>query len=527
MRKLSEQQRTFLEDACARYEQARGSEVYDYLARTRGVKVADAAAYYRLGYVAEPVDGHERFVGRMCIPYVTPAGVVDLRFRCIEDHDCKAAQCAKYLGMHDSKPTLFNVRSLKVQTHGIALTEGECFPGDAEVLTRRGWVKFEDYSGEDVAQYEPRTEAVSMVRPLARVEKAYSGDLVDISSRGYTSITTPGHRIPAFTKTNPDRFVEAGAGGPSTSIIPRGGFLNGPGIPLSDDAIRLLIAVSADGTVDERTSGAQYVRMSLKRPRKIERMRQLLAANSIEATDGVQASSPDMRSFCWAVPSDLVVFKDFPTEWLFRASSHQRQVILEELVLWDGNRVPGRTMTEYSSNRHHNALWVQTMCHLHGFSSSIINRRNAFGEWFKVTMLWDKKYTSWQGRLGKRVHYDGTVYCVTVPSGAILVRQNGHITVSGNCDALAVEQECHVPAVGYPGAATWKKNRYWRRIFPGYQVIYVVADGDDTGQQAAYEIMADLPNAKLVQMPNGMDATEFLQKEGPGAMLTKMGVTNE
>jgi hypothetical protein len=217
LRKISPQQRELLETATSRYEASRNGEVLDYLTTTRGAKVAEAAAYYRLGYVEDPVDGHEKFVGRMAIPYVTPAGVVDLRFRCISDHDCKTEQCPKYLGMPEARPTLFNTRSFKIETDGICLTEGEM-------------------------------------------------------------------------------------------------------------------------------------------------------------------------------------------------------------------------------------------------------------------------------------------------------------------DSLAVEQECHVPAVGYPGVSTWKKNQYWRRCFPGYQVVYVLADGDQPGMDAAHEILRDLPNGRLVQMPHGHDATSFLQEQGPQALLRKMGL---
>jgi len=36
---------------------------------------------FHLGVVVDPLPGHEQFLGRVAIPYVTPSGVVDIRFR--------------------------------------------------------------------------------------------------------------------------------------------------------------------------------------------------------------------------------------------------------------------------------------------------------------------------------------------------------------------------------------------------------------------------------------------------------------
>lgn len=88
-----------------------------------------------LGVVSEP-DGLTKIMpsllGRLTIPYLTPAGPRQMSFRCIRDHDCKASKCAKYLpfpGMtsseaRQSKRLYF---TLAYQTAGatLCLTEGE------------------------------------------------------------------------------------------------------------------------------------------------------------------------------------------------------------------------------------------------------------------------------------------------------------------------------------------------------------------------------------------------------------------
>jgi DNA primase len=88
-----------------------------YLA-ARGISRA-VAARYQLGLVARPMPGHEMFAGRLAIPYLTEAGVVDIRFRALgEAH-------AKYLSLPGATPGLYNVAGLLRATTTCAITEGE------------------------------------------------------------------------------------------------------------------------------------------------------------------------------------------------------------------------------------------------------------------------------------------------------------------------------------------------------------------------------------------------------------------
>lgn len=84
------------------------------------------AGTYRLGVVAEPEIGHETFSGRLAIPYLTRAGVVNIKFRCIEHQDCKAVGCPKYLNLGPPLGTnIYNTQAFFTETPVIAITEGE------------------------------------------------------------------------------------------------------------------------------------------------------------------------------------------------------------------------------------------------------------------------------------------------------------------------------------------------------------------------------------------------------------------
>jgi len=72
-----------------------------------------------MGVVENPLPGHEQFVGRLAIPYLTPTGVVDLRFRSLRNEE------PKYLGLPGAETTMFNVQALFAAKSYICVCEGE------------------------------------------------------------------------------------------------------------------------------------------------------------------------------------------------------------------------------------------------------------------------------------------------------------------------------------------------------------------------------------------------------------------
>lgn len=115
--------RTSLEEATTAYQQ-NIEAARSYLAG-RGVSPRTAASC-RLGVVDDPAPGHERFAGRLAIPYLTRAGVVGMKFRSMD------GASPKYLCLPGAKPRLYGVEALFVDSPHVAVCEGEL---DAAVLT--------------------------------------------------------------------------------------------------------------------------------------------------------------------------------------------------------------------------------------------------------------------------------------------------------------------------------------------------------------------------------------------------------
>lgn len=96
----------------------------------RGLTLNDAAMF-RLGVVDDDSPESAPYRGRLAIPYLTRAGVVDIRFRTLHSAG------PKYLSHPGAKPHLFNVAALWRDSDRIAIAEGE---SDAMVMDLYGGV---------------------------------------------------------------------------------------------------------------------------------------------------------------------------------------------------------------------------------------------------------------------------------------------------------------------------------------------------------------------------------------------------
>src|SRR5690606_4743693 len=135
---LSDESSRFLMEAAKQYRNdVSGSRAEEYL-RTRGFgreELWGAAQRFRLGFVANPLPGHEKYRGRLAIPYLRqgPDGswsTATIRFRKIGD-----GPGPKYLSPPADQPRLFNTIEIARNHEWIAITEGEL---DAIAATTSG-----------------------------------------------------------------------------------------------------------------------------------------------------------------------------------------------------------------------------------------------------------------------------------------------------------------------------------------------------------------------------------------------------
>jgi 5S rRNA maturation endonuclease (ribonuclease M5) len=115
--KQSQSQKDLLRKATTKYA-GNIFQAQDYLA-SRGIPI-EAARLAQLGVVAEPEIGHEQYIGRLSIPYITKTGVVDLRFRSLNP-----AVEPKYMGLTGAETKMYNVLDIDKAGDFIGVCEGE------------------------------------------------------------------------------------------------------------------------------------------------------------------------------------------------------------------------------------------------------------------------------------------------------------------------------------------------------------------------------------------------------------------
>lgn len=353
------------------------------------------------------------------------------------------------------EPCLFGWQALPATARTVAITEGECFPGTAEVFTRDGWVCFSEYAGQPLVQWVPGSGKNSLpgrfefVEPLARILKPYEGELIEYYSERFYSLTTPGHHLWTIDHNTLRLYRHTAADRPPYGRIPRSSFLDGPGILESPD--RIVATLTEEGP-----------------------------------------NPPD-----------------WPREWLWRASIAQRKAIIAHWIA----RADGTTLWCRNVK---NAEWIQAMAHLSGCCTVVTRHDRIDGRHYRISLLLNRTYCTWEPVIQQSKPYQGTVYCVTVPSGAILTRQHGIVSISGNCDAMTLHQ-AGIPALSVPmgggGGAKqdWIEADYDR--LQRFDIIYLALDADAAGREATEEIVRRLGNdrCRIVEWPEPYkDANECL-----------------
>lgn len=101
----------------------------------------------------------------------------------------------------------------------------------------------------------------------------------------------------------------------------------------------------------------------------------------------------------------------------------------------------------------------------------------------------------------------------------------------GEFDAMLLTHMVGVPACGVSGSNNWKPH--YPRVLRGFTNILVVTDNDakedgkNPGQDLASRILTDIPHARNVLLPPGMDVNEFYMSEGKDAVLRRLGLATD
>lgn len=398
----------------------------------------------------------------------------------------------------------------------VLIVGGECYSEDTEVLTPAGWKVFRELTQEDLVMQVEDGVGV-FVKPLDYVVKEHNGVLLNYKSKFNDLLVTPKHKMVSLD-FNKKEYTHTAEDLPRSKghSYRKSVWYEGSGVPLTDDQIKFIIAVAADSKVDTRKSGKRVAHFSFIKERKIIRLKNILEKLDLDYTEFDKsvhdwACGRKYHTFNVTLP-EWVIEKGLPLNWLQDLNFKQKTLVLDEIILWDGNLVKGRDSFEFSSKLKHEAELVANLAITNNQHANISFRKNDLGEWFVVKVSRNKTTASYQRVIVTEVNYTGKVYCVTVPSGKILVRRNGKVVVCGNCDKVAAYQMLREdqitrkqgeyeaiavvsPTTGEPSAYKQVASNY--EFFDSFDIIVVGMDSDEKGTEAAYAVAKMLPSDKV------------------------------
>lgn len=320
------------------------------------------------------------------------------------------------------------------------LHEMGCVTGDTEYLTPRGWKAIKDYCGGPVAQYTPETGHADFVQPTAYIAKRCTEPMLHFNTpRGLDQVLSRDHTVLWYDDYGNRHQSTAGDLAEKHLQLATGCRARLPGpflleadssIPFTDAALRVQVAVAADGHFPRNTKNRRCY-MRLKKERKVQRMRRLLAAAGIAYVES--ACTPDgFRLFKFDAPERQ------KTLAYWGASLAQRRIIAEEVVYWDGSVCKSGGASFYSRCKE-TATFVQFCFVSTGRRASFNSSVRESGVDYTVHAVGAGRTTNFysigveKANIRQVPSPDGKQYCFTVPSGFLVLRYNGSVFCTGNC----------------------------------------------------------------------------------------------
>jgi AAA domain len=345
-----------------------------------------------------------------------------------------------------------------------------CYSDDTEVLTKSGWKLHQDIAPEDVVlSFNAEAAAFGWEHPTQKHVYEYDGPMMRLNTQHTDVLVTPNHRMvvrPAWGGRAKSRssweFARADSlarsnwhvpySSPVMDETPDVDFIDIAGREYPADALLRLIGwwvsdghvsmngvclTQAENPIAQRMRGTldelgfsyswhtNHYRVGTKHHDQLMCM--------LRCRD-----SRDLAHWLIRECGDKVDRKRLP-QLVFDLSLRQRNVVLDALLDGDGSRkARGHSVYCTTSRQLSDDVQRLALSTGHGSQISKVERPKIEGrvwrDYYIVAIAsLSRDHLSFNGsHLPTQEMYHGTVYCLTVPSGAYVTRRNGKCAVQGN-----------------------------------------------------------------------------------------------
>ena len=325
-----------------------------------------------------------------------------------------------------------------------------CVDGDTEYFNGYEWKKISEYkNGEKILQYEPNTKQAILLEPL-KFHKLECENLNHIKTKyGIDMCLSNEHSVYYLNKNNNLKEISCedmikihskNKKGFTGKFITTFNY-EGPGIALTNDEIKLMLAVICDGTFDKRRRTNRCT-IKVKKERKIKELETILA--SIGKPFQKTSLKNGYINFYFDAPLKQ---KYFDKSW-YSCNKEQLKIVCDNILMWDGN-----DKNRFSTTIKETADFVQFAFASCGYRATIsvrnrTGRKKIIGkkEYYTKSIDYDIHITDRilpslcsmkKCKINNYITKDGFKYCFTTTTGLWVMRRNNRIIVTGNCGKTA------------------------------------------------------------------------------------------
>lgn len=316
-----------------------------------------------------------------------------------------------------------------------------CMDTATECLTRRGWLRYTDLLPTDeVLQWNSETDLLSWVVPQHIHEYDFDGQMVQIKNRHTHQVLTPNHRVyakirrhsrhakPVAYEVIESRFVDSRPGNWQVNL-PMASFLEGS----QNFDVELAYLVGWWLTDAWAHKDANAVCFSQSKSATLAKLRDALSKwNPSEyVKKAKKATHADEHMFYLSGPLADLLRRDFSERkltWdMLDWSIEARRALYEGLMDGDGSR---------KETQHAEAFWSKDQDRRDVFLALALSIGvRCYEDPVKGVVYVNQKTRTTQvqnKQRADRLPYKGKVWCLTVPTGAFVVRRSGRPFITGN-----------------------------------------------------------------------------------------------
>lgn len=320
-----------------------------------------------------------------------------------------------------------------------------CFDEQTEVLARLGknnpefmtFPKAKALNAE-VAQYNPTTNEITFVKPVAFVKNTGLQTMITFEANKLSLAVTDKHRMLIEQRTTNNVFVQKTVTADNfikdyvQCRIRTAGICTEKQV-FTKEELALMVWYASDGS-----KSGNKINFHFNKERKInavvsllDRMQIPYSIHTYERTTNIRLDKPYWVDDCY----DELGNKKLPEQALYM-DMDSYQMVKEALLLSDGSI----SNQEFNNSSKVYAEQIQILAHLHNDAMNL----KCYGKQNRLFKSSFQKTNYISLRRDKDVFYsevkNATVYCVTVPSSYVMVRRNGIVHISGNCELMTHRQ---------------------------------------------------------------------------------------